>query len=327
MKKYAIDPSAIGKAVRLANAGRDRELATLEAELKKGRVALATASKAATALVDAVEKDVVEGGGQGGPGLRARLREREAAAQALRLEVEDLEFRRDALRQKFLDDEVVAEGYERLPALLDEARELGAQELLRGLLQAVVDVVEWREDEGDPKKGTATIMFYELPEGFWAAVEAQKEERPGEHPSIRCSPSRPVWLRRSARRRTSVSIPMRFSVDWSRAILGLEKHETRPVRQKPLPNPVARARELQRALAVEGSAADVARAFGMTRAGVSQYLSLVRRLPGDLLDQVEALVDRDRLQRLSLRQLLAVSRMEGEGKRRRALVRRLRHGG
>ncbi len=196
VKKYAIDPSAIGKAVRLANAGRDRELATLEAELKKGRVALATASKAATALVDAVEKDVVEGGGQAGPGLRARLRERETAAQALRLEVEDLEFRRDALRQKLLDDEVVAEGYERLPALLDEAREQGAHELLRGLLQAVVDVVEWREDVGDPKKGTATILFYELPEGFWDAAEAQKEERPGEHPSIRCSPSRPVWLPR-----------------------------------------------------------------------------------------------------------------------------------
>ena len=194
VKNYAIDPTAIGKAVRLANAGRDRELASLEVELKKGKSALLAAAKAATAMVDAVEKDVVEGGGQAGPGLRARLREREATAQALRVEVEDMQFRRDALRQKLLDDEVVAEGYERLPALLDLARERGAHELLRGLLQAVIDVVEWREDEADPRRGTATIMFYELPEGFWEAIEAQKEERPNEPLSNGSSLSRPVWL-------------------------------------------------------------------------------------------------------------------------------------
>ena len=137
---------------------------------------------------------MVEGGGQAGLGLRARFREREAAAQELRVEVEDMQFRRDALRQKLLDDEVVAEGYERLPALLDQAREQGAHDLLRGLLQAVIDVVEWREDEADPRRGTATIMLYELPEGFWEAIEAQKEERPNEPLSNGSSLSRPVWL-------------------------------------------------------------------------------------------------------------------------------------
>jgi len=134
---------------------------------------------------------------------RPRARASEAPQLALSLgvlpsgpqEVEDLEFRRDALRQKLLDDEVVAEGYRRLPALLDLAREQGAHELLRGPLRAVVDVVEWREDDGDPTKGTATIMLYELPEGFWASVEAQKEERPSELPSNGGSLSRPEWLR------------------------------------------------------------------------------------------------------------------------------------
>ncbi len=192
---------------------------------------------------------------------------------------------------------MVAEGYERLPALLDQAREQGVHELLRGLLQAVVEVVEWREDEGDPKKGTATILFYELPKGFWAAVEAQKEERPGEHPSIRWSPSRPVWLRRPADQRNQRLLPMRLDVEWTRAILGLEKGSTVPVALKSLTNAVARARKLQSALAVEGSDADVARAYGLTRASVCQYLTLVRRLPSDLLDEVEVVTDRDRLKR------------------------------
>jgi DNA-binding transcriptional regulator YdaS (Cro superfamily) len=110
---------------------------------------------------------------------------------------------------------------------------------------------------------------------------------------------------------------MRVDVEWTRALLGLERGSTVPVVRRPLTNAVARARELQRALAVEGSDADVARAYGLTRASVCQYLTLVRRLPSDLLDEVEAVTDRNRLKRLSLRQLLAVAHVEGEGRRRR----------
>jgi hypothetical protein len=76
-------------------------------------------------------------------------------------------------------------------------------------------------------------------------------------------------------------------------------------------------------LAVEGSDADVARAYGLTGASVCQYLTLVRRLPADLLDQVEAVTDRDRLKRLSLRQPLAVAQVEGEGMRRRQFAKLL----
>lgn len=112
---------------------------------------------------------------------------------------------------------------------------------------------------------------------------------------------------------------MRVDVEWTRALLGLEKGSTVPVALKPLTNAVARAREFQRALEVHGSDAGVARAYGLTRASVCQYLTLVRRLPADLLDQVEAVTDRDRLRRLSLRQLLAVAQVGGEGARRRRL--------
>jgi hypothetical protein len=118
---------------------------------------------------------------------------------------------------------------------------------------------------------------------------------------------------------------MRFEVNWTRALLGPEKGATRPVRQKPPPNPVARARELQRALAVEGSDADVARAFGVTRAGVCQYLTVLRRLPADLLDRVEAEQEPARLKEVSLRKLLGVAKIERAGDRRlrlRALVKR-----
>ena len=100
-------------------------------------------------------------------------------------------------------------------------------------------------------------------------------------------------------------------------MLGLERGSTVPVVLRPLTNAVARARELQRALEVHGSEAEVARACGLTRAGVNQYLTLVRRLPADLLDQAEAVVERGRLKRISLRQLLATAQIEGEGKRRR----------
>ena len=57
--------------------------------------------------------------------------------------------------------------FQRVKAKLDLSSVRPASKaLLRGLLQAVIDVVEWREDEADPRRGTATIMFYELPGGL-----------------------------------------------------------------------------------------------------------------------------------------------------------------
>jgi DNA-directed RNA polymerase sigma subunit (sigma70/sigma32) len=84
-------------------------------------------------------------------------------------------------------------------------------------------------------------------------------------------------------------------------------------------NPVARARELQRAIVVEGSDADVARAFGMTRAGICQYLTLVRRLPADLLDAVAAETDPRLVRRLSLRRILQAAAVGKDEARRRFL--------
>lgn len=107
---------------------------------------------------------------------------------------------------------------------------------------------------------------------------------------------------------------------WSRASLGLEARGPRLRPARPPPNTVARARRLERALAELGSEAEVARVHGMTRAGVSQYLALARRLPADFLDRWEVETEPARLRKLSLRTLVAIAREEGEGKRRRRLA-------
>jgi hypothetical protein len=156
---------------------RDQERVEVEAELKKRTAGCTAATRAVTAFLDSVERDMVEAGSRAGLGLRARLREREASAQALRVEAVGLQIRRDALRQKLLDAQVVAEGYRSLPRVLDAAREQGAHEEVRALLQAGVDVVEWREEAADPTRGTATIQFFELPDGFWETAQARKEEQ------------------------------------------------------------------------------------------------------------------------------------------------------
>ena len=117
---------------------------------------------------------------------------------------------------------------------------------------------------------------------------------------------------------------MTVVVPWDRVALGLEL----PVLPgKPLPNPVVRARELQAALERHGTASEVARALGLTRAGVSQYLTLLRRLPPDLLDRVESEQEPARLREMSLRNLMAIAKIERAGERRlrlRALVKRPR---
>jgi hypothetical protein len=58
----------------------------------------------------------------------------------------------------------------------------------------------------------------------------------------------------------------------------------------------------------------------MTRAGVSQYLAVARRLPADLLDGMEVETAPARLRRFSLRTLVEIARDDREVRRRRRLA-------
>lgn len=53
-----------------------------------------------------------------------------------------------------------------MPDLLAKAEGEGARQELKELLQGIVEVIEWRQDAADPKKGDAVIELYPLP-GFW----------------------------------------------------------------------------------------------------------------------------------------------------------------
>ncbi|HVP66854.1 MAG TPA: hypothetical protein VMT17_06290 [Anaeromyxobacteraceae bacterium] len=108
--------------------------------------------------------------------------------------------------------------------------------------------------------------------------------------------------------------------DWSRASLGLERSRRRERAAVTPPNVVARARELERALAQLGTAAEVARVHGMTPAGVSQYLTVARRLPADFLAGMEIETSPARLRKVSLRTLVEIAREEREGKRSERLA-------
>jgi hypothetical protein len=79
---------------------------------------------------------------------------------------------------KMLEAEVVAEGYGKLPLLIETANKNGDRENLKGLLQAVVDVIEWRQSADDAKKGEALVRLYELPPGLWATPETARPDEP-----------------------------------------------------------------------------------------------------------------------------------------------------
>ena len=117
--------------------------------------------------------------------LRTRLAEHEAAQEQLKLEVANLEARRLDLKQKMLDAEVVADGYRKIPRLIDFAEKKGHRDELKALLSGVVDRIEWRHSPDDPKKGEAAVRLFELPDGW--AHPSQKMKQPGE-PLIRACP-------------------------------------------------------------------------------------------------------------------------------------------
>ena len=76
------------------------------------------------------------------------------------------------------------------------------------------------------------------------------------------------------------------------------------------PNPIPRARIYQRALEVEGSYGNAAKRFGVTREEVCQYVTLVKRLPPDVVATVENERDPSHIRGLSLRALLGIARLD-----------------
>ena len=76
-----------------------------------------------------------------------------------------------------------------------------------------------------------------------------------------------------------------------------------------VPNPILKARKYEAALASGlGTYRDVARAFGVTREEVCQYVALLRRLPAELVHAVENESRPEILRTMSYRRLLARAR-------------------
>lgn len=169
LRARALDPDAIKKAVAEANAGRDQGLAEVERDLQEVRTAHQQVSKTLTKLLDALEGDDEDVGA-----LKVRVREKDAQAAQLKVKMGELEAKRDALKSEILNAEVVAEGYSKLPNVLDEAERAGARAELKALLQSVIDVVEWRQDPVDEKKGEVLLQLFPVP-GLWD--ENRRDER------------------------------------------------------------------------------------------------------------------------------------------------------
>jgi hypothetical protein len=106
---------------------------------------------------------------------------------------------------------------------------------------------------------------------------------------------------------------MRLRVPWAAADMGWGKVNQRKLRsalfrERGWPNPVRRARTYAAALKRLGSYGKVAREYGVTREEVWQYVSIVRRLPANVLGVVERAGDPMPDRRYSLRQLLKVAK-------------------
>jgi site-specific DNA recombinase len=190
LSSYVIDPAALRASVAEVNAGRDVELTAVESQLQEIDSAYLQKSKQIAKLLDAIET----GEGEGDLSLiRRRLRDREAELEDLRARRGEVQDKRDGIRREVLEAETVADAYRRVPHLLAEAQRVGAHDELRGLLQGLVDVVEWRQGADDPKAGEALISLHPLPTLLGRSDEppSQAVNRPAG-----CSSSRQDWLRR-----------------------------------------------------------------------------------------------------------------------------------
>lgn len=111
------------------------------------------------------------------------------------------------------------------------------------------------------------------------------------------------------------NLTLSFVWPWTAAGIGWDRVNQRRARaaqrlQQGWPNPIPRARLYQEALAVEGSYGKVAARFGVSREEVCHYVTLVKRLPADLIGAIEGELDPNVRQRLSLRALLGIARLD-----------------
>jgi DNA-directed RNA polymerase sigma subunit (sigma70/sigma32) len=106
-----------------------------------------------------------------------------------------------------------------------------------------------------------------------------------------------------------------LQVLWSFQALGLEHGPSKRALQhaaflaREVPNPIAKARKYEAATAGgTRSYREVARDFGVTREEVCQYLTLLKKLPVDLVKSVEMETRPEVLRTMSYRRLLAQAR-------------------
>ena len=115
-------------------------------------------------------------------------------------------------------------------------------------------------------------------------------------------------------RRTNCGVRFQIQIPWSFRVLGLEKGPSKRAVQHAAflartPNPILKARRYEAATAGgTRSYRQVALEFGVTREEVCQYLSLLKRLPDDLVKGIETETRPEVLRTMSYRRLLMMAR-------------------
>jgi ParB-like chromosome segregation protein Spo0J len=107
-----------------------------------------------------------------------------------------------------------------------------------------------------------------------------------------------------------------MTIPWSFPALGLENGPSKRVLQHAAflartPNPILKARTYEAATARgTRSYREVAQEFGVTREEVCQYLTLLRRLPTEVVKSIEMETRPEVLRKMSYRKLLAMARSD-----------------
>jgi len=105
-----------------------------------------------------------------------------------------------------------------------------------------------------------------------------------------------------------------MQIPWSFRILGLKRGPSKRALQHAAflartPNPILKARRYEAATAGgTRSCREVALDFGVTREEVYQYLTLLKKLPAELVESLANETGPDVLRRMSYRRLLAQAR-------------------
>ena len=155
VKELTTDASEINKMVMKANQNGDRRVGELMKDRKKVSSHLQEINRKLKQIIDTIE----DGNVKAFDSLNKRIESLDAEQVSTKQRLEAIDFEIAEIENHILSSEVMSQAFRTFRDIIEKAK----PQKLKELLNKIVEVVEWQENEDDSASGHCRISYFEQP--------------------------------------------------------------------------------------------------------------------------------------------------------------------